>query len=126
MPDAIRGTSAAGANHSFAIAERMSREVALMGGRLAGMLSRAPVATEGPLAQGQTFLSAMFESQAPAPSAATADGHPLDRLSAPLALTRIKQDLIVLAAMAEEHEGYASIVRSLNPRSEPHATSGLA
>ena len=28
--------------------------------------------------------------------------------------------------MADEHEGYASIMRSLNPRSEPFATAGLA
>ena len=48
------------------------------------------------------------------------------RLAASLSLQAAEVDLILLAAMAEEHEGYASILRSLNPQNEPYATIGLA
>src|SRR5205823_5735753 len=51
---------------------------------------------------------------------------PIDRLAAALSLEAAEVDLILLAAMAEEHEGYASILRSLNPQNEPYATIGLA
>jgi hypothetical protein len=118
--------TSAGRDRTFAIAEHMSREVAVMAGRLAQMLARSPVSAEGPLAPGLAFLSAMFEMHAGEPPPAAADIRPLDRLSAYLSLTEAEVDLIVLTAMADEHEGYASVMRGLNPRSEPHATVGLA
>src|SRR5207244_3935232 len=52
--------------------------------------------------------------------------HPIDRLVHVLGLTPCEVDLILLAAMADEHEGYASVLRTLNPRGEPSATVGLA
>jgi hypothetical protein len=50
----------------------------------------------------------------------------IDRLIERMGLTSIEIDLVLLAAMAEEHEGYASVLPSLNPRNEPYATAGLA
>jgi hypothetical protein len=136
MPEAAN--SAAGVDESgFAIAERMSREVAILGGRLAHLLTHSPVAHEGALAGGHAFLKAMYDAATPGlgeaaikermidrkPLSAT---HPIDRLSSALALEAVEIHLIILAAMAEEHEGYASILRTLNPQNEPHATVGLA
>ena len=139
MTDATRAAVSVGPE-AFATAERMSHEIAMMAGRLARLLARSPIPPESPLAQGHAFLSAMCQTYAGGatpPGAAGGAGdrgvsgldcetHPLDRLTAYLSLTHAEVDLIVLAAMADEHEGYASILRSLNPRSEPHATAGLA
>ena len=140
MPDATRPVATDGGHQAFAIAERMSRDVAMMAGRLARLLARSPIPAESPLGQGHAFLSAMFDAHAGGPSPSGAAGgtgglgaggldretHPLDRLAAYLSLSQGEVDLIVLAAMVDEHEGYASIMRGLNPRSEPYATIGLA
>jgi hypothetical protein len=126
---------------NFAIADRMSREVAILAGRLARLLAHSPAAQEGHLAGGNAFLNAMFEAATAGQSATDLEGpatdrrppaqthpeiHPIDRLATALALEPREVDLIFLAAMAEEHEGYASILRSLNPQNEPFATTGLA
>jgi hypothetical protein len=126
MRDAGRSLTVEDRDQAFAIATRMSSEVAAMAGRLARLIAPSPIQAESPLAQGHAFLSAMFEAHPRGPQLSGAENHPLDRLSSCLSLTRTDVDLIVLAGMAEEHEGYASIMRSLSPRSEPHATAGLA
>lgn len=41
-------------------------------------------------------------------------------------LSSIEMQLLVLAGLSEEHEGLASILRTLHPRGEPRATVGLA
>ena len=125
MPDALRVASD-GRDQAFALAARMTREVAVSAGRLVQLLERSPMPPNSPLAQGQAFLSAMFDAHAAESPQPLAETHPLDRLAAYLSLTRLEVDLIVLAGMADEHEGYASVLRSLNPRSEPYATAGLA
>src|SRR6202023_1629091 len=51
---------------------------------------------------------------------------PIDRLAHAFSLQAAEPELILLAAMAEEHEGYASVLRSLNPQNEPYPTVGLA
>ena len=128
---------APGDEPDFAVAERMSREAAIMGGRLAELIAHSPMAQEGTLAGGQAFLHAMFDAAAAGQPRAAFGGaaldrraqgqtHPIDRLAASLSLNADEIDLIVLAALTDEHEGYASILRSLNPRSEPCATAGLA
>ncbi len=106
------------------LADRMSRRVAAMGGRLAQLLARAPLPQSPALAQALDFLAAM---QAAAPGEAADEGPTrLDRLAASLDLMHLERDLIALAAMPEEHEGYASVLRAVNPRGEPYATPGLA
>ncbi|MEI6668473.1 MAG: ATP-binding protein [Acidobacteriota bacterium] len=125
MPETIHDTSAATATDASACAAHMAHQVALMAGRLAGLIERAAPPQGGPLVQGLGFLSAMREaarSHPPDPTGML----PLQRLAEQLTLTPEEIDLIVLAAMADEHEGYASVLRTLNPRGEPQATAGLA
>ena len=50
----------------------------------------------------------------------------LDRLAAALRLTPVEVDLVLLAGLAEEHEGYASAFRRINPTGAPYPTAGLA
>jgi ATPase family associated with various cellular activities (AAA)/Winged helix domain, variant len=136
MSELVNRATTTPVDRAWAIAERMSREVAIMGERLACLIARSPTAQEGTLAQGHAFLHAMFEAYAgEIVSAVSTQGtstrgdaavHPVDRLVERLSLTSSEIDLIVLAAMADEHEGYASTLRTLNPRNEPHATVGLA
>jgi hypothetical protein len=51
---------------------------------------------------------------------------PIDRLVAEYGLESAEQDLLLLAGLAEEHEGLAGTFRSLHPRGEPRPTAGLA
>ena len=51
---------------------------------------------------------------------------PLQKLSTSLQLTSLETDLLLLAGMAEEHEGYAEIFRSLHVSRRPRPTVGLA
>jgi len=121
----------------LAPAQRLSREVAILGGRLAEVLARLSFAQDSALVGGQAFLAAMFDAWAEGKPASEFAGsalvrkpagspHPLDRLAESLALTALEVDVILLAAMPEDHEGYASILRALNPRGEGRAAVGLA
>jgi hypothetical protein len=118
----------------FAIAERMSREVALLSGRLAHLLARSPAAQEEPIVRAHAFLHGMFDRVVDSTESATGlsagSPHsipqaPIDRLADAFSLQAAEVELILLAAMAEEHEGYASVLRSLNPNNEPYATWDL-
>ena len=51
---------------------------------------------------------------------------PLDSLSKRLYLTDAERRLVVLAGLAEEHEGLAGTLRSLHPLCEPRPTVGLS
>lgn len=51
---------------------------------------------------------------------------PLDWLIAALGLGPTEVDLLVLAGLAEQHEGYAAALRHVHPSGEPYATAGLA
>ena len=119
----------------LAAAERMSREIAMLSGRLAHLLAASPAAHDDQIARAHTFLHAMYEETAagetlaraePAARRLRGDQHPIDRIRDALSLDSSEIDLILLAAMAEEHEGYSSVLRSLNPQNEPYATVGLA
>ena len=52
--------------------------------------------------------------------------HPLDRVVAHFGLSPYEVDLLLLAGLAEEHEGLAGTFRALHPYAEPHLTAGLA
>src|SRR5262249_51414815 len=52
--------------------------------------------------------------------------HPVERLAVSYAMAQVEVDLLLLAGMAEEHEGFASLFRTLHPRGEPRPTTGLA
>src|SRR6266702_6283871 len=113
-------------------AERLSRDVAGIADRLAQLLIGNSASREGPLADGAAFLHAMAEAAGDSrqeggwPLELPGQSHPLDRLVNAFGLSPVEVDLLLLAGMAEEHEGYASVLRNLHPRGEPRATVGLA
>lgn len=60
---------------------------------------------------------------------ASGDSHPLSRIAAaiqPRELADLVADLVLLAALPEVHEGYASLFRLMHPDGRPHATVSLA
>src|SRR3989442_562010 len=61
MADATR-VALGGSDQAFALAARMRRDVATMAGRLLHLLQQSPMPPDSPLAQGQAFLSAMFDA----------------------------------------------------------------
>ena len=120
----------------MAVGERLTGEVAVLAGRLAHFLAGSVPVTDGPLAEGQAFLQATFEhfaggrplsdfggSALARPPAG--DPHPLDLLADALGLSGVDVDVLLLAGMSEEHEGFAAVMRTLHPRSEPRASVGL-
>ncbi len=128
-----RATDRAPLGAGIAAAERLAREVAILAGRLAKLLGQTPVANEDPVAAGIAFLRSVAEPAAGERSLSErmASGaheivYPIDRLAAAFALAPVEIDLLLLAGMAEEHEGFASLFRTLHPRSEPRPTAGLA
>ncbi len=99
-----------------------------MAGRLAALLQQTPTAVADGAAPGVEFLRA-FATHADAPGAERArddEGHPLGRLVRAYELTPLDTDLLVLAGMADEHEGFATVFRAVHPRGEPRPTVGLA
>jgi hypothetical protein len=116
--------------------ERLEREVGILAGRLAALLRRSLPDATGPLADGCAFLKAMYEAVGGGEPLARWTGdasarratppHPIDRLVDGLRLSPCEADVVVLAGLAEAHEGFASILRAIHPRSEPRPTVGLA
>ncbi len=102
---------------------RLRADVVRVAARLADTL--APLADHQPeLAGPLAFLRALTEPGA-APAGPGGDD-PVDRLIDALALSPAEVDLLYLAALPEEHEGLASVLRAVHPRREPRATVGLA
>jgi hypothetical protein len=120
------------------IGERLRTEVGILAGRLAQFLASALPDGGGAVAEGQSFLRAASQAAGVArpleelsggPSlrrGALDEPHPIDRLAEALALTDVEIELLLLAGMADEHEGYAAVLRTLHPRQEPRASVGLA
>jgi ATPase family protein associated with various cellular activities (AAA)/winged helix domain-containing protein len=113
--------------------EHLSREIAILADRLARLLADAPVASDTAVAAGIAFLRAVAQPAAGESSFAEhlAIGihdrsYPLGRLATTFSFAPVEADLILLAGMAEEHEGFASLFRTLHPRGEPRPTIGLA
>src|SRR5215207_3470506 len=120
-----------------AVGRRLAKEVGILAGRLAQLLTGSLPRSGGEIAEGQGFLWASYRDVAgdallaswqggPAQRAPEGDPHPLDRLTAGLGLSGTEVELLILAGMAEENEGHAAVLRSLHPRGEPRATVGLA
>jgi SpoVK/Ycf46/Vps4 family AAA+-type ATPase len=114
-------------------AEALSAEVALLAGRLADMLTRVPVANDDTVASGIRFLRGAAEPMKGHRSLShrivsgeNESATPIERVAAAFALSPVEIDLVLLAGMAEEHEGFASLFRTLHPRGEPRPTAGLA
>lgn len=107
----------------------LAHHVALMAARLADMLSDTPMSDEHPVASGITFLRSYARAASlrdvPFENDEDAEVQPLDRLVAAFGLSTLEIELLIVAGMAEEHEGFASVFRTLHPRGEPRPTAGL-
>ncbi len=116
---------------------RLGQEVGILAGRLARLLENLPSVQRGDTAD-HRFLLAHYEAttgggplsrwrEAPSrrsPRPATL--HPLDRLFEALEAAPAEEELFVLAAMPEEHEGLGNVLSTLHPSGEGRATVGLA
>ena len=92
--------------------------------RLAEVLDGLPsVADELP--GGLPFLAAFRASLAEEALEAPDTGG-LERLAGGLALDDLEVDLVLLAGLAEEHEGVASVLTAVHPSGEPRPSLGLA
>jgi ATPase family associated with various cellular activities (AAA) len=102
---------------------RLARETGRIAARLAELVA---VAGEGDpmLADAVRFLRVRGDTlEGPGDPLVP---EPIDRLVAALGLTPVELDLLLLAGLAEEHEGYAAALRRIHPAGEPYATAGLA
>jgi len=107
------------------MSERLSIEVARLGGRLADFLAAALPRGGSQVTQNLAFLRATALSIGRG-EPGKSGSEPLDRLSAKLRLAQEEIEWLLLAGMPEEHEGYAAVFRTLHPRGEPRPTTGLA
>jgi hypothetical protein len=104
-------------------AESLAHETARLAGRLATLLEASLAGGAQGLTDGVAFLRRM-EGAATARPASGAG--PLERLADGLGLAPIETELVLLAGLPEEHEGYGSVLRALHPRGEPRVSVGLA
>lgn len=105
-----------------AIRARLRSETARRAGRISECFARASLAPEA-----AAFLRSLAEepiAEAPDRGGAPAP-HPIDRLAAAFRIAGLDLDLLFFAALAEEHEGLAGVLRHVHPRGEPRATPGL-
>lgn len=105
----------------------LAREIAALAGRLADLLEQA-LPGDGALDHARGFLRSMAEAAGDAMDARAvgAADVPHRRLARALQLAPAEVDLLLLAGLTDEHEGFAGILRSLHPHGEPYATTGLA
>jgi len=103
---------------------RLSRRAGVMAARLADLLDQA-LPAPGEHTAARDFLRAMAAAADPQPRALE-DDDPLERIAAGFALTPVEIDLLLLAGLPDEHEGYAGVLRTLHPRGEPRPSAGLA
>lgn len=120
-----------------ALSQRLTRATGVLAGRLAQFLKTTLPGNGSSMAEGQAFLWAMFEAVAEGQSFESLQGtvlrplsdgslHPIDRLAGALRFSPLEIEILLLAGLSEEHEGYAAILRSLHPRSEARVSVGLA
>src|SRR4051794_13748500 len=105
--------------------DRLSREAAALVRRLADLLDQA-LPDGGEHRAARQFLRTMADAASAAPLGPGAEPHPLDRLATGFGLSPAEVDLVLLAGLADEHEGYSGVLRTLHPRGEPRPTAGLA
>jgi hypothetical protein len=103
--------------------DRTAREISLLAGRLAAFLDRVLPAS-GRAADGRQFLESA--AAAAMESAGNRLEDPLGRLIQALSLSKTEIELCMLAGMAEQHEGFAAVFRTLHPRGDSRPSAGLA
>jgi len=98
----------------------LAAHAARMAGRIADLLEALapPLRTE--LADAAGFLRRQAAERPPESSG------PFERLAGALQLTALERELVVLAALPDEHEGYAGVLRRITATGEPRPTVGLA
>jgi len=106
---------------------RLMAEAGVIARRLADLLERLPSPQPQADLDGRRFLQEYSRSATAWRSTVNSGApHPLDRLIVALGLTAFEVDLLLLAGLAEEHEGLSAVMRELHPRGEPRPTVGLA
>lgn len=108
------------------MSERLSQEIGRLARKLAEFLEKAFPRSDGMFAQNLAFLRSSAGPTVGDAGARTLVGEPLNRLIARLGCGESEVDSLLLAGMAEEHEGYAAVLRTLHPRGEPRPSVGLA
>jgi ATP-dependent 26S proteasome regulatory subunit len=107
--------------------EHLAMLTGALAGRLADLLDRVlPGGQEHGAAR--AFLRAMARD-AEDPLARLRSGtetHPVGRLTRAFDLSPVEVDLLLLAGLPDEHEGYAGVLRTLHPRGEPRPSVGFA
>jgi hypothetical protein len=107
----------------------LSARAADLAQRLAELIEARASAESGADAAA-AFLRDWARSAAPVPALladpAAGPARPLAGLVSRLRLTGVEVDLLLLAGLAEEHEGLASTLRTLHPRGEAAPSVGLA
>jgi hypothetical protein len=111
-------------NDDTVAAGGLTREIGIMAGRLAAFLDRVLPET-GRAADGREFLESVSQALKFKALPQPGPGEALERLMRVLPLARLEIDLCVLAGMAEEHEGFAAVFRTLHPRGDSQPSAGL-
>jgi len=121
--------------------ERLRFECGIMAGRLAALLRQRLAddenGVEKPVAAALKFLEHRYQEVAGEQPLSAWLGsvldrrrqdiyHPLDLLAYSFRLSHGEVDLLILTGLAEEHEGYADIFRTLHPLGIARPTLGLA
>ena len=104
----------------------LATRIAAMARRVADLFSSLTARGEGQ--DRATFLehiARQYQEEAGRTQAA-AGTDAVIRLTDAFALTSFDLDLLVLAGMPDEHEGFCDVFRALHPRGEPRATVALA
>src|SRR5450631_3508101 len=94
--------------------QRLTQAIGVLAGRLARLLSRLSEQPNETLGQGQNFLWSCFEAVAEGAPLESWNGnaftflrdrtpHPIDRLATRFNFEDLEVDLLLLAAMADEH-----------------------
>ena len=100
-------------------ATALSAQAARLAGALADLLETL---SDGALGDACAFLRRMRDDHA----GTVEDAEPFTRLAEALGLSPLERDLVLLAGLPEEHEGYTGVLRRLHPDGEPRATVALA
>ncbi len=115
----------------------LQREVAIMAGRLADLLRQRFKDETSVVSASLAFLDYQYRDHCADTAQSFWTGKCIERLTEDkhspccqlingLKLLSLEVELFILAGMADEHEGYADIFRTLHPSGQPLVTLGLA